>query len=198
MAKEQLKSVFLSASIPKKERHPKYYENADIIAIRDAVIALSTSLLPNFRLVWGGHPSITPMIYYVMEQLNVNIQDHVTLYQSSYFEGLFPEDNNRFENVVLTENKGDLESSLSLMRKRMFLENKFSAAVFIGGMDGIETEYKIFKDYHPNALILPIASTGGASKILYDNVVSNEIKNKRFETDYGYMSLFQDLLIKKI
>ena len=43
MAKEQLKNIFLSASIPLKERDPKYFDSADIIAIRDSVI------LPNFQ-----------------------------------------------------------------------------------------------------------------------------------------------------
>lgn len=198
MASEQLKSIFLSASIPSQERHKKYFETADIIAIRDAVIALTSTLLPHYRLVWGGHPSITPMVYYVMEQLNMNIQQHVTLYQSKFFEHLFPEDNNKFENVILTENTEDVNSSLLLMRKRMFLENDFSAAVFIGGMEGIEVEYKLFKEYHPNSLVLPIASTGGASKILYEEVFPNEFKNTRLEIDYGYMSLFHDLIINKI
>ena len=62
MAKEQLKNIFLSASIPLKERDPKYFNSADIIAIRDSVIALATVVLPNHRLIWGGHPSITPII----------------------------------------------------------------------------------------------------------------------------------------
>ena len=51
MASEQLKSIFLSASIPSQERHKKYFETADIIAIRDAVIALTSTLLPHYRLV---------------------------------------------------------------------------------------------------------------------------------------------------
>jgi len=40
MATRELKNIFLSASIPLPERDPKYYETADVIAIRDAVIAL--------------------------------------------------------------------------------------------------------------------------------------------------------------
>src|SRR5690554_4264809 len=135
MASEKLKTIFLSASIPLKERHPKYYETADIIAIRDAVIALTTIVLPKHKLVWGGHPSITPIIYYVMGRLNLNIQEHVTLYQTKYFEHLFPEDNNKFKNIVLTENTGDIQSSILLMRKQMFSENDFCAGIFIGGMN---------------------------------------------------------------
>ncbi|MCE1169284.1 MAG: hypothetical protein LWX70_14440 [Sphingobacteriia bacterium] len=198
MASEKLKTIFLSASIPLQERHAKYYDTADIIAIRDAVIALATVVLPKHRLVWGGHPSITPIIYYVMERLNLNIQEHITLYQSKYFEHLFPEDNNKFKNVVLTENTGEINSSILLMRKRMFSENDFSAGIFIGGMDGIEVEFNMLKEAHPNAILLPIASTGAASLIVYVKLLTDDSKNSRLHNDYGYLSLFQDLLIDKI
>lgn len=198
MATKELKNIFLSASIPLPERDAKYYDTADIIAIRDAVIALTTVVLPHHRIIWGGHPSITPLIYYVMDKLNLNIQEHVKLYQSKYFEHLFPEDNNKFENVILTENVGDIPSSVQRMRERMFAENKFDAAIFIGGMDGIEVEYNMFREMHPDALLLPIASTGAATKIVYDNFLPEEFKNERLVKDYGYMSLFQKLLIDKI
>ncbi|MBN8706187.1 MAG: hypothetical protein J0L62_09960 [Bacteroidetes bacterium] len=219
-----MKNIFLSASIPLPERHPKYYETADIIAIRDAVIALSSIALTEYRIIWGGHPSITPLIYYVIErmlisklkrddwefplneeekslietQLKGKIQQHVLLYQSLFFKDDFPLENELFQNIVLTENVGDIHSSIQQMRKRMFSENEFSAAVFIGGMDGIEVEYKMFREYHPNALLLPIASTGAATKILYENIFPEELKNERLLKDYGYMSLFQKFLMDKI
>lgn len=198
MVKKELKNIFLSASIPLPERDIRYIETADIIAIRDAVIALTTVALPYHRIIWGGHPSITPLIYFVMDKLKLNIQEHVTLYQSEIFKDRFPPDNNKFKNVILTENLGDIPSSIKRMRERMITENKFSAAVFLGGMDGIEVEYKMFKDYHPNALVLPIASTGAATKIVYDNLLPEELKNERYLKDYGYMSLFQKFLIDKI
>ena len=219
-----MKNIFLSASIPLPERHPKYYETADIIAIRDAVIALTSITLTEYRIVWGGHPSITPLIYYVIERMLINklkrdnwelplneeeksliekqlkgkIQHHVLLYQSLFFKDDFPTENKLFQNVVLTENVGDIHSSIQHMRQRMFSENKFSAAVFLGGMDGIEVEYNMFKEYHPDALVLPIASTGAATKIVYDSLLPEEMKNERFLKDYGYMSLFQKFLIDKI
>lgn len=198
MATTALKNIFLSASIPFKERHPKYYNTADIIAIRDAVIALGTVVLPKHKLIWGGHPSITPLIYYVMERMNLKIQDHVTLYQTKYFEHLFPEDNNKFDNILLTENLGDLSASLEMMRKKMFTDNDFAAAIFIGGMEGVEDEFRMFREYHPNALLLPISSTGAAAKIIYDEFLTDEYKNERLVKDYAYMSLFQKFLLEKI
>lgn len=198
MAAGELKNIFLSASIPFKERHPKYFESADIIAIRDAVVALATVALPNCRLIWGGHPSITPMIYYVMEKLNIKVQEHVTLYQSRFFEKFFPEDNNKFNNLVLTDDLGGINQSILHMRERIFSENKFAAGIFIGGMEGIEDEFKMFKEVHPKAILLPVASTGAAAKIVCNELLSNELQNERLTKDYGYMSLFQELLIEKI
>ena len=122
MAKQELKNIFLSASIPLKERDEKYFDSADIIAIRDAVIALTTVVLPKHRLIWGGHPSITPIIYHIMQRLDLNIQKHVTLYQSLFFEKHFPEDNNKFENIIFTENKFEKDASLLLMRKTHLLQ----------------------------------------------------------------------------
>jgi hypothetical protein len=198
MAATKLKNIFLSASIPLPERDPKYFGSADIVAIRDAIIVLTTVVLPRHKIIWGGHPSITPLIYYVMEKLELNIQEHVKLYQSLWFEDRFPDDNNKFENIVFTEKLQDIPSSIQLMRDRMLSENDYSAAVFIGGMDGIIDEYKMFTQRHPKALLLPIASTGGATKSVYDDLLAGDLKNERLLKDYGYMSLFQDLLLDKL
>lgn len=198
MASKKLKNIFLSASIPLPERDVKYYETADIVAIRDAIIALTTVVLQKHKLIWGGHPSITPLIYYVMEKLGLNIQEHVQMYQSLWFKDKFPEDNNKFENIVFTESLKDVPSSIQLMRERMLFENEFAAAVFIGGMNGVEDEYRMFYEKHRNAILLPIASTGAATRILYDNLLPDQFKNERLLKDYGYMSLFQNLLIDKI
>lgn len=198
MVEGELKNIFLSASIPSEERNPKYYESADIIAIRDSVIALASVVLPNHRLIWGGHPSITPIIYYLMEKFDLNIQDHVTLYQTRFFESIFPVDNNKFESIVFTENLGERDKSVLHMRERMFQENKYAGAVFIGGMEGIEDEFKMFREFHSDAVLLPIASTGAAAKLVYENLLPDELKNEKLMSDYGYMTLFQNLLIDKI
>lgn len=194
MVSKELKNIFLSASIPLAERDPKYIDSADVIAIRDSVIALATTILPHYRLIWGGHPSITPLIYYVLQKINLKIQDHVVLYQSRFFEEYFPKDNNKFKNVILTPVNDGRENSLSLMRELMIGTNDFYAGVFIGGMEGIAIEYKMFREFHPNAKVIPLSSTGAGSKMVYDNFEFE--KNKRFIHDYAYMSLFQDLLIK--
>lgn len=198
MATTELKNIFLSASTPLPERDSNYFNTSDIIAIRDSVIALATIVIPHHRLVWGGHPSITPLINYVSTKLELDIQKHVTIYQSKFFEKFYPPDNNQFENVYQTANLGERENSLLLMRTTMFKSCQFSAGIFIGGMEGVEAEYLLFREMHPEAIIIVLESTGAAAKIIYDNLLPDELKNERFVKDYGYMSLFQKYLIDKI
>lgn len=192
MAEENLNKVFLSASIPYPDRDKKFYDTADIVSIRDAVRALATVVIPKAHLIWGGHPSITPLIRFVMDKMNVDLKKHVTLYQSLFFEEYFPPDNFAFENIVLTEKRNNRDESLMLMRSKLINDNDFKVGIFIGGMEGINDEYLMFKERHPNALILPIASTGAAAKILYES--QPQAYDIRLKNDYAYMALFRDLL----
>ena len=79
----------------------------------------------------------------------------------------------------------------------MLEDKNFVAGIFIGGMEGVEIEYKMFQQLYPKAILLPIASTGAAAKIIYEKNF-NLFANDRLMNDYGYMSLFQDLLIDKV
>lgn len=192
MAKDRLNKVFLSASIPYPDRDKKYYDTADIVSIRDAVRALATVVIPKAHLVWGGHPSITPLIRFVMDRMSADLKKHITLYQSLFFEDKFPPDNFAFENVVLIEKRNNRDESLELMRSKLIFENDFKVGIFIGGMEGINEEYVMFKERHPNALILPMASTGAAANILYET--QPQSFDIRLKNDYAYMALFRDLL----
>ncbi|WP_180070321.1 hypothetical protein [Acinetobacter sp. YH16038] len=181
-----LKKIFLSASIPLADRDLKYFDTADNTAIRDAVIALARIALPKAELVWGGHPSITPLIKLVLEKQKLKVEDHVTLYQSNFF----PPENEYVGKIIRTEALQDKASSLQLMREEMIIKNNFCAAIFIGGMEGVEDEYKLFKEAHPDVPVFPIASTGAASRILY---FQNKFENERLLTDFCYLPLFDEL-----
>lgn len=198
---KKLKHIFLSASIPSPERDARYYETADMIGIRDAVRALAATILPHARLVWGGHPSITPLIREVLGRVGVSsgeIGKHVTLYQSAFFEGMFPVDNECVEHIVLTQVKfsrgeKDRNASLAEMREQMLAPvQDYVAGIFIGGMEGVEDEYELFKEYHPGALALPVASTGGAALEIYNR--HPESFDIRLKNDYDYRTLFNGLL----
>ena len=143
----QVKNIFLSASVPLEERDPKYFESADVIAIRDAVIALASAVLANqsYHLIWGGHPSITPLITLVLDRYGLKMSDRVTLYQSREFERFFPPENKDVGIRKYTDKKENRAASLLEMRQHMLGDHDYTAAVFIGGMEGVEDEYALFR-----------------------------------------------------
>ncbi len=191
MAKQPL-NIFLSASIPLPERDPKYIETADVIAIRDSVIALASTVLPHYNLIFGGHPSITALIAHVLTHSNIDVNDHVTLYQSAFFYDQFPTENKYVPHKEYTPNLGDRTNSLNEMRRAMIEDNIYSAAFFIGGMEGVEDEFLAFTKAHPDTVVFPVASTGAAAKILFDK--NPGAYESRLLTDLAYASLFKDLL----
>lgn len=191
MDKKQL-NIFLSASIPTETRDERYFGTADTIAIRDSVLALAEVALPCYKLIWGGHPSITQLIANVLRHSGYNVQNSVTLYQSQYFEKFFPLENRSVAHIVKTKDKGNRKTSLDEMRERMIADNDFYAGIFIGGMEGVEEEFELFKSCHPKAVIIPVASTGAAAKMIYEK--GRNQYDKRLETSMTYCSLFKDLL----
>jgi hypothetical protein len=182
-------AVFLSASVPDPKRAPAFAKSADPVAITSAVTALVYVTLGRRLLVWGGHPAITPMVLVVAESMGVDYGKWVKLYQSRLFEEDFPEENKRFQNLNLTDVvDGDREKSLRHMRERMFNENKFNAAVFIGGMGGIVEEFSLFTQLQPNAVAVPVFSTGGA--VLELRASKDSAFPEDLSKDFDYIALF--------
>ena len=156
-------AIFLSASVPDPKRGPDYAATSDSVAITSAVSALVHVTLGRRVLVWGGHPAITPMIWHVAENIGVDYGSWVRLYQSKHFSDQLPEDNERFRNVTYTEEiESDRNKSLLSMRMQMLSDYRFTAAVFIGGMGGIFEEFDILRRLQPDAVVVPVVSTGGA------------------------------------
>lgn len=183
-------AIFLSAGVP-DAAEPHFEGEGDTAAIAAAVSALLYVTLGRRHLIWGGHPAITPMIWAFAEAMDVQYQDWVTLYQSKVFEDDFPKETALFKNVIPTEAVGtDKKASLEVMRRRMFLENGFEAAVFIGGMGGIYDEHRLFVELASSAKILPVMSTGGAAERLgKEHHFASE-----FADELDYVSLFHKKL----
>lgn len=182
--------VFLSASVPVIGRG-NFYKTADPfliqLAVRELVILLMSS---DKKLVWGGHPAITPMIWAVCEDLDVDYASTVTLYQSRFFEDRFPEENALFRNVIYVSKKLDQAESLTEMRRQMLLRPQLEGAVFIGGMEGLFEEQQLFQELHPDLPVVPVIATGGAAAILGE---------KLGISDPGFSSLdFVDLYIRTL
>ncbi len=157
--------IFLSASVPVPGRG-NFFESANPFLIQFAVRELLTVCLGRRTIIWGGHPAITPMVWAVCESLGVQYASAVTLYQSRFFKDVFPEENLRFKNVNYVPAVGnDQQESLKRMRRAMF-SGKFEAGIFIGGMEGIFDEFKMFGAMHPDAKIVALRAPGGASMLL--------------------------------
>lgn len=173
--------VFLSASVPEIDRG-NFHESANPFLIQFAVRELLTVCLGRKTIVWGGHPSITPMIWSVCEDLGVQYAKCVVLYLSTHFKDHFTAENSRFDNVVFVEasKRGRVES-LARMRATMFTRD-YDAGVFIGGMEGVVEEHKLFASASPKANIIAVGSTGGAARQL-----AIEIGQKTDRLDYAQM-----------
>ena len=75
--------VFLSASFPSGERGEKV-RPFDASAIADAVAAIVRAVLLNGgKLLFGGHPTITPLVLMIGTELRV--QKTVDIFQSQWF-----------------------------------------------------------------------------------------------------------------
>lgn len=160
-----MSAIFLSAGVP--EPSDAKYGDADPLRILAAVRALCLVTLRTQKIVWGGHPAITPMIWAACVNLEVNPLEAVHLYQSLFFpDHVRPAENKTFGAVTDVERDGGRDTSLLKMRQRMLTDHHFSAGVFIGGKEGIEEEFALFREFQPDASLVVLKSTGGAARLL--------------------------------
>ncbi|MCI3203859.1 MULTISPECIES: hypothetical protein [Pandoraea] len=161
-------AIFLSASVPVR---PPYDADARPQEIQAAVSALAQVTLGRKKLVWGGHPAITPLLWAAAQAVGVEYAAVVELFQSRLYEDDFPDENKHFANVTYVDAvDGDKVKSLAAMRTAMLTSCEFEAAVFIGGMDGVNQEYEMFVTKWPNAACIPLALTGGATRELAQRI----------------------------
>lgn len=167
--------VFLSASLPKER-------NYDFAKVYSIIVSLVEEVINcNGTLVFGGHPTITPIIANMMN-LHKNYSDdkeypNIFLYQSKCFEEEerplenleFPV--GRIEDIDACKEKLTKEEhrkkSLALMREKMLIEKgPFTLGLFIGGVVkdnrtcGIWDECKNFHEMYPKAKCIAFTNTG--------------------------------------
>ena len=197
--------VFLSASVPNVGDG-----NYDYLRIHDIVVTLTYEIIKRGgTLVFGGHPTITPIIQNVMEIMGFDRQSgiypDIRLYQSKYFKEEYPLEVKLFPEKLLqeTEIRGEnietgeksKQESLKYMRTRMIVDDgiKFTSAVFLGGKyeitpkdSGVWEEYEMFKMHHKNARCLFFENTG---------IVPKSLKNKeKPECEFDSIEKLPDLL----
>ncbi len=179
-------TLLLSASNPLPHRHPKYLETADVVAVRDSIRAVVSVVVPGGQIVFGGHPAITPLVRLLVRGMTPNVRKHVILYQSLFFKTQFPPEASEFEEVRFVDAvDGDLDASLAKMRGAMISAHNFDAAVFLGGMEGVEIEYDIFRRLHPSKPAYPVASTGAAARLLSEKYRPERLELRLFRVFGG-------------
>ena len=158
--------VFLSASFPSGNRGERFTP-FDAAAIAEAVTAIVRAVLSSGgMLLFGGHPTITPLVLMIGTELRV--RQAVDIFQSEWFRDqittealdLYGSDIGR---IHWTRKCGSRDESLLEMRRRMFEFVALKGAVFVGGMEGIVEEYEYVGSALPDVPRIPIAGPGGAA-----------------------------------
>jgi hypothetical protein len=188
--------IFLAASVP--ERDLDLYV-PDPVAIREAIRALVAETVRERLLVFGGHPAISPLVEHAARSLDA--VDNVRIYQSEFFRHVLPPVSLKFKHLVWTPAvPGDRAASLTLMRTQMITSETFDAGIFIGGMDGLDEEWRLFAQHRANAPAFPIASTEGAARLLWNSWTPPASLNlpadvkDRLAKDLDYRLLIRDLV----
>jgi hypothetical protein len=180
VASIQARSIILCASYPPRD----YKLRADSHEIAAAVTALiSAAFERDWSIVFGGHPSIVPLVFMVARELDR--KGIVTIYQSNYFVNHLSRaagslaEQGYGEIVLVPHDPGEIPPaegepvdarrcprSLARMREVMVSHPGSQALVVIGGDTGVLDEYEIFRRANPLLPAIPIGFPGGAAREL--------------------------------
>jgi hypothetical protein len=190
-------AVFLSASVPDPARDAQFSQIADAaFHVEQAVISLARAVFSEGgRLVFGGHPSISPLVAIVAGEYRApNLAEgseerappQVVIYQSEAFRESIPHDTHLLIRLGLAEERwieaidgerfipgegpghAQCPRSLDAMRARMIKETDPVAMVCIGGMEGLLIEAEMFGSQEEHRPVFTLARTGGAASIVAD------------------------------
>lgn len=190
------RTLFLSASIPQEGRAAKFLRSQGTRhAVREAVVALTRTVLrERGTLVFGGHPTIAPLVALVSgEYLGQQgptttggqqpTGNQVIIFQSSAYAGYLPDETwllHRLGFAQLrwvpaeggekydpaTTDRPQCPKSLASMRHVLLTTTDPDAMVCIGGMEGVIDEADLFSEYCRDRPIYALATTGGAAALL--------------------------------
>jgi hypothetical protein len=169
--------IFLSAGVSERIVPDGTFDDSPYVRtarpelIREAVLALVVVCHERgFRLVFGGHPAISPLVHHAADRLQM-ISD-AAIYQSEFFlnqPDLVPEAAWKFPHLHRTPDKGNLDDSVAALRDEMIspLSHMYATSVYIGGKKGIPDEFSRFGRSFPGVSRLPLYSPGGAAQELF-------------------------------
>lgn len=186
------RAVFLSASTPSLKRSEVFRRIPDAQReIERAVVCVARAVFAaGGRLVFGGHPSIAPLVAFVASEFSHRAapgEPLVTVHQLDVFRqrAEIPDATVEMERLghariewyptrddergrVWGEHEVKYRESLNGMRAAMIADDSIVAMIAIGGMEGVLEEARLFaKDPgDPHRPIFVLATTGGASALL--------------------------------
>lgn len=176
-------TIFLSGSIPDPQRWEGVF---DPLEITDAVVTFARACLTRgYTIVTAAHPTIAPLLLYVAAEFPQRDSPAIRIYQSTLFEDVLPSATRRFSadgigRVTWTAavrgeapSPGLWDESLRVMREEMLTEEQPDAAVFIGGMNGINQELSLFTNLRPSTPWYATVRPGGAAARLGTDVTRN-------------------------
>lgn len=195
--------VFLSASFPSGERALRF-QPCDPGEITDAVTAVVRAVLKGHgKLLFGGHPTITPLVLMIASELDR--KSVVDVFQSLWFEDSITPAVRALETegygcIHWTPKLESRENSLQKMRQEMLcFDHRIAAGVFVGGMEGIRDEFDQFGDMVQNAPRIPLPGAGGAAAQLPLDEAKHILGDHMESTQYPFVaSLMVDHLADEV
>jgi hypothetical protein len=129
-------------------------------------------------------------------------QKPITIFQSRAYAEVIPQETSGlfdrgYSDIVWTEaqngeyylpgkaNGRQCEASLYEMR-RVMMDGPIDALVCIGGMEGVEAEFNMFREKHPRRPIFLLERTGGATRLLaqkFSNVAPIQVIDRRSDDE---------------
>lgn len=197
------RSLFLSASVPHRrsaarlrtphedEANQWFVEHAEPLRIREAIAHLCRfAFSRDLGIVFGGHPAISPLLLEAAsrfspehsERTEAPPRPRVVIFQSLLYVGRIPPATLALANwqcgtLLWTrpepEDAPSDEASLTTMRVAMIGSPGLLAGLFIGGMEGLMEEARLFHRRHPDAPMYAVGSTGSAAARLLESGVAD-------------------------
>lgn len=169
--------IFLSASVPQNLVGTNKAQS-----MFDLMVALVGWILSSSgTLVFGGHPSITPLIHRVANLVGIE-SPQIRLFQLNRFRDVVPpevNDKKVFQTIrwlgAPRNDRSTLTTELGRMRAEM--TRTAGAGIFIGGKTGqysgdkpgIRDEYERFLKYHPKGPVYLVGMFEGESLNIINN-----------------------------
>ena len=164
------RAVFLSASVPSPERAERYRRIPEAFArVEQAVLRVASAVFnAGGSLVFGGHPSISPLVGYLCTQYQPppsepgesaplknrepSTAPRVFLWQSQAFRGTWAEPSKRLAGMP----------GVSVYWTPAADGDRFDP-------DRLEEEFSVFRQFRKTAPVYALPTTGGAAEILFKN-----------------------------